>query len=697
MARLGRTYPATSQHARLGAPVVVNEAVVFVAAPIKVQFADLEDRAAHNSRQRHARPFYTKANVIDPGIAFRGPRRRCVGTNQALLLPPRAVHSRLRPPVVVTAISTFVASPVSTALAPQRRGTAKPFYIGPRVIPAPASQRGGILTQYVRTPRTHTTAKLGAPAVAAAVTYTFAGPDAHLTYSLRGKAKPRLLPVPAAFRPFPGVKPHLAPSHKGRITLTVLRAPVVVGPVLARPIDETLAPQKRGVPKSILRKPTVVGPVLARAIDTTLVRIRPRHTLALLGKPADTVGLEDQGRVAEHLAYSRRGTPRSDLRAPVVVDAFRIPVVEVKLAYSLRGRPKSILGRPTDLVDQQDVGRVAVHLAPSFRGRPSSHLFPPTVVFPFFARPTNTTLAYSLRGRPKSILRKPAVIDLRPQTYFVRVDLVRIRPAHTIGKLSPPAVINYAPPVDTIIEKWQVRIKPQPVHSILRKPVVVGPVLARAIDTTFAPQKRGRAKSILRKPTVIDLRPQAKYLAVTLAYSLRGKAKPLLPETIVPTVSVRPALVTLAPQPRPTTISTLRPPAVVTVRQAGTTSVTLAPQSRGVARSVLLPPAVTGAGIAFFGPTVTTIRIRPVTTQRNLYLPASVVVERGGTIYCGDDPIYTASGGDSVAAGAAYSGSSVDQGVAYGGVVTDGTGIVSGGDSVEGRAFTGNSDDGMEG
>ena len=742
---------------RLAPPAVVTPAVVQTFAGPKVKRAP-STRLPRRPSAVLAPPLYIPTPVVQPQIAG-GPGVRLT------TIRPAAVHSKLRPPAVVN--PSVAARPIKISLVRIRPFPTDASVFEPAVIEQAQGPQGGVGIQLAPSFRGRPKSKLSAPAVVTPfVAAVYSGPQTTLARIRPSRTIARLLSVPAAFRPIGfAISVTLAPSKRGtpkshllppsvvrtavelsgpEVTLVrirpprtsaVLRRPVVVrgsiafgGPRirLTSPLDRVPATISRLRPAVV----TVATETFTGPSTVALARIRPPRTLAriepptvidltpqtyfiavalapsfrgkptsFLGAPTDLSDAQDIGLLKTHLAYSRRGIPKSrlepptvvapvlaraiekslayslrgkakpELRPPIVVQAFRIPVVSVTLAPSSRGIPKSQLGRPTDLVDAADLGLVKVTLAPSRYPHPKSRLSPPTVVFPFFARATDITLArirpvatrwllrkpvdlvdredvgavrvhlaYSRRGAPKSILRKPTVIDLRPQTYFVSTTLVRITPPPTLSKLGAPrATLIPGYPVDLQAEIQLVRITPPPTMSILRKPVVVAPVLARAIATNLAYSRRGKPRSILRPPRVIDLRPQTRFLSVTLAPSRRPVAKSKLTRVIVQRfvaprpvevtlTRIRPARtsafytgvvyggrvhapisVTLAPSSRlaRTPHSRLLAPTVVREFIARPTEVTLAPQARRPGEAVLSPPAAIGAPERFFGPAVT--------------------------------------------------------------------------------------------
>jgi hypothetical protein len=472
----------------------------------------------------------------------------------------------------------------------------------PKVLLANDAFQQGPMVQYAPSSRGKAKSFLRAPVVVTAVaTDVFYGPTVGIAQSRRPIAKPRLLPVPAAFRPVGQLNTTLAYSLRGK-PKSFLRRPVdLVDREDLGSVRVTLAYSLRGLPKPSLNPPTAVFPFFARPTVTAFARILPPPVHSVLRRPVDLVDREDVGVLRTHLAYSLRGKPKSHLGPPVVIDLTpQTKYLAVTLAYSLRGRPKSKLGEPS-----------------KFAAQPKAEL------------DLRVTLAYSLRGKPKSVLRPPVVIDLSPQTRFLSITL---SPSH---RLSRRPIWKLGKPTDLVDRQdlgevrvylaYSLRGKPK---SVLRKPVVVFPFFARKTDTTLVrirpfptttklaqpTDTRGledqgeirvtlakiRPKpttTLLRPPVVIDLTPQTKFLGVHLTYSSRGIPKSLLRQAslFAPVPKAERVLaVTLAYSLRGKAKSILRLPVVVTpaTPYLRPIDVTLAPQSRGKAKPRLTPPSV---------------------------------------------------------------------------------------------------------
>jgi hypothetical protein len=387
-----------------------------------------------------------------------------------------------------------------------------------------------------------------------------------------------------------------------------------------------------------LHPPVVVAPVLARPIDTTFVRIRPVRTVAVLRKPTDLVDRDDLGFVRTHLAYQSRGKPiyqlfrpvvilppprvkggisitfvrrpyvtqfvTTRLFAPVVVNPFRpiarplhvtlapqrfgtpksvlrkptrvapvlAPPVVVVLAPQTRGIPKSFLRRPVDLVDREDVGFVRVHLAYSLRGKPKSILRPPAVID---TRPQafylTTSLTYSSRGTPKSVLRFTAVVDSPQFDSTLLIHLAYQSRGAPKSFLKPPTVVTPATPYLRAVKTTFVRIRPVPTLHVVRRPV-----------------------------DLVD-RDDLGFVRTHLAYSVSGKPMSFLrlPTVVFPFVA-RPTEITVVRRPTPKVVSHLVPPAVTVARKAQFEATVVFARIRPVAvHSRLKPPSVVGAGIVF--------------------------------------------------------------------------------------------------
>lgn len=746
---------------RLGPPILAPAVVATFSGP-------KETLARQSRRQRQTLSRLSPPKQIVPSVS---------AFIQGYLAPPRdrvpPTISRLSPPIPPPIVAPF--DPIRTSLAPSSRGTVV-YQVGPPVVVSPAPLAQPTEIKLARSRRGKTKSFLHRTVVAPAATAVFSGPTVTLVRTRPSRTHPflrapvvvggfvvedvvrvtlvrirpvrtvaRLLSVSSTFRPVGVVNVTLAYSRRGKAK-PILRKPTVIDltpqtrflavalaysrrgkprSFLGRPTDLVdqadlgflrvqLAPSSRGKAKSFLRKPVVVAQFSVRPTDVTLARIRPVRTTSLLRRPADLVDQQDLGFLRVHLAYSLRGKPKSTLRPPRVVAPVLARPTAIHLAPSFRGTPKPLLSPPTvvfpfiarptditlvrirpvptatflrpptDISDRDDLGATRVYLAPSTRGVPKSRLEPPTVVGPVLARAIVTKLARIRPVKTRWALKPPTVVRLAVELSGPEVTLVRIRPPRTTwllrepvagaaqlkaerdlrvtlayqsrgepkSKLRPPVVVTAATPYFRREPVTLVRIRPRRPLAILRDPAVVTARRELApILVSLSPQRRGKAKSFLRAPVAVSGFVVEGVIDVTLAYSRRGS----------PTSFLRPS----GPVPP------LAPPLAVT----------LAPSKRGTPSSLLRPPAVVGAGIAFFGPTVTTVRIRPARTQWFLNPPTVQVQECYGDVVgfdfapevCGSDEGATVigttsadqvSGSDS---GATVQGASASRGSVTGG------------------------------
>lgn len=518
-------------------------------------------------------------------------------------------HSRLRPPAVVVEIPPVVVLPRGI------EGSLAPIDSGRRV---------------------YAHSKLGPPTVVgAAPTAVYSGP--HVTLAApqpRRKAKSRLLPVPAAFRPVGQLVVTLAPSFSVRGSSRTAKSrltQVVYGGTSGPPIRGYLTPPLDRVPisNSRLRPPAVVNAAVVATFYGPAVTLAPsRRPVAKSRLRPVPAAFRPVGQLAVHLAPSRRPIAKSRLSAPTVVN----PIQE-------------LLPRPHEgyLAPLRDWRRVYAH----------SFLRPPilTVAVAAALYPINVTLAPSRRPVTKSLLRGPVrATDLAvPSTVTLfpllgRVPAVhsRLRPPETpVQKPYAPTLVVLAPsrrpiaksrllpvpaafrPVGvlkvTLTNQRRVKAKSflrppvrptdlaipstvtlfpltnrvPAVHSRLRPPATLQVVVAVAYygpAVTLAPSRRPVAKSRLL-PVPSAFQPVG-LLRVYLAPSTRGAPKSRLePPTVVGPVLARPIAVTLAPSRRPVTKSRLRPPTdLVDQADVGTLRVHLTYSRRGTPKSILHPP-----------------------------------------------------------------------------------------------------------
>lgn len=508
---------------------------------------------------------------------------------------PAAVHSVLREPTdLVDAQDLGV---VRTHLAYSRRGVPKPRLNPPAVVystPAPPI-RGKLVQNRPQPVHSTLTQVVYGANIYEPIQGQLVAPRATVP-----QAQSRLAPptVVASGTPVRGIIVHLAYSRRGKASASLAR-PICVffNEDLGQGPGVWLAYSRRGAPKSTLHPPVVVRPVFVqRPIETTLTRIRPRGTIAILRRPTDIVDQADLGYLRTRLVRIRPARTHPFLRAPAVIDLRpQVYYLSTWLTYSRRGAPKSIL-------------------------RPESK-FAPQLKAEYDLR---ITLAYQSRGKPKSKLRPPTVVTAATP-YFRRepTALVRIRPRRTIWRLGRPT--------DTVGIEDQGSVAVTLAYSRRGRPKsrLLGVVYAARsyapITITLAPSFRGRPKSILRRPTDLVDREDLGFVRVHLAYSLRGRAKPKLPIVIYAARVYAPIRVVLAPSSRLARAvhARLSAPTVVRTFQAAPISITLAPQRRGAPKSFLGKPTVL-AEVIVHEAIFQLVTIRPRRTIWRLVPPAVV-------------------------------------------------------------------------
>lgn len=659
---------------RLFPPTAVTQAVTFVALPVTVKLA-YSRRGAPKPRlfppviPPVARPVAvaltrnrvqrTTGHLFGPAVVGAGIVSRPV---KVTLSPSKrgTPKPRLFPPTVVNPAAAL-ARPVFARFAPQRRGRAKSTIFAPIIPPLAPPVRVALVR--VRVPRTFT--HLSGPTAVGAGIF-FRPVKVTFTPQKRGVPKSRLFP-PTAVNPvvalaYPTLV-RLAPSRRGRArsflsppvipplasplrvalvrlrvprTITRLFRPVVVGGgIYFRPVKVTLAPSKRGSAKPLLRPPII--PPLAPPIEAKFVtefvsvELRPRAAHSHLGAPA-VVGAGITFRpVFVKLAPSRRGTPKSRLAPPTVVNAapsIVYPPVLVKLARSRRGAPKSRLSPPvipplatpirttltrvvvrayrSHLFGPVAVGAgivfspVKVVVVRGRAGKPRSILRTPTVVTPVvsLAQPISVSLTYSRRGAAKPRLSPSAVVGAGIAFSGPRVRLVNPinRRATVEYVLSPPTVLASVAVVYPITVKLA-RSRRGVAKSRLSKPII--PPLAAPVRITLAKGRVGKAKPLSIIPVVVGAGITFPAVSVTLAPQRRGKPKSHLFPPVIPPLAapVRVAIARIRPA---RTNPRLGPPVAV---GAGIVSpplqTTLAPQRRGTPKSKLAPPTVVTAAAVY--------------------------------------------------------------------------------------------------
>lgn len=399
-----------------------------------------------------------------------------------------------------------------------------------------------------------------------------------------------------------------------------LEPPVVVGAgIVFRPISGTLVAVRRRengwdrrIPLSNLRAPVVVndadqffGPKewLAAPLDGTAIRTRQSHwklsppTVLLVppiffGPQTSLTPSSRQGRLAHY-----------KLEPPAVVGG----------GIAFYG-PRRRLARLPNPLRQLTITQ---RLAPPAVVRDTDRFFGPLVYLP--------TLNIRVRQLPHSKLEPPAVVRGVDQFFGPAVLLTRSkRPYFKRANLQPPTVLQ------------------APVESYY------GPA------TQFAQQSRGKAKSKLFAPAVVNaaeafygpdvhltpsavrpsnarLSPPAVVAAQAVYYGpqthltkvYRPSTLSLLRPPVIPPLA-EPTRVALAYSRRGRPLSRLEPPVVVflAVELSGP-EVTLAPSSRlgRQQHARLEPPTVVFLAIEIYGPEITLTRIRPPRTIARLVQP----------------------------------------------------------------------------
>jgi hypothetical protein len=606
----GRLSPLTTlrqrlNHYRLAPPAVVTvEEAAPLARPVAIHTA--------YSRRGHA-SFRLGTPVVVFVETYYGP---------AITLTygrfGRPVYE-LKPPTVVTQPEAFVARPVLTNLVQRPRPPAQTllrpptvidltpqvFYLSttlarirpvtphsrlapPTVIFTPFVERAETRVTLARNKPVPTHSRLSLPVVVF-LAVELSGPEVTLA---------RNKPVPTRSRLSPPLVVFLAVELSGpQITL----ARTVI-----RPVHPRLLP------------PAVVATVAEERfypIRVTLVRPPRPRSFSFLSPPILAVAeevVEIYGpRVA--LAYSLRGQPQSRLAPPVVIDLSpQTQFLAVHLTYSRSGQPKSALNPPAVVAIEETFAGPGVTLARTVTRPAFPKLLPPTVVAPvlFFGpavtlvrRPTPATihrlsapvvidlrpqtrflsvnLTYSKRGRPKSLLRKPPVIGVAPQAVYLLINRTYSVRKRGVAVLGPPTVIDLRPQTRFLAVQLTYSRRGR-AKSALRAPTVVERPVFLGVQVRLAYSRRGQPKSVLQPPTVIDLRPQTRFLAVNLTYSRRGR-----------------------PQ------SFLQPPTVVVIPAFAGPVTTLTYSRRGRPKSALKPPTVVFLAVEIYGPETALVRIRP--------------------------------------------------------------------------------------
>ena len=521
--------------------------------------------------------------IVGPGIAWHGPGTYLTYPDSPNTRNRRRTTYDLRPPRVVTEVSTQVfpgPKVYLNVMLPERlRSTVtrrRPTYqLGPPIVgPGIAWHGPGLYLTRPTQPRPTVSILRPPGVVTAAVTEVFSGPQVTLARSKRPLATYDLASPVVVQRggALGGIGTQLAPSRRpqAKYFLRNYVVAVVVTEVFYGPAV-TLAPGRRGAPHYFLKPPT------------------------------DTVGIEDQGRVATHLAYSRRGRPTYELRPPTdtvgLEDQGR---VGVHLAYSRRGAPSYFLRPPTDTIGAEDQGRVSVHLTYSRRGKPVYELKPPTDTVGLEDQGlVSTWLAYSRRGTAKYHLSAPVVVFLAVEIYGPEVHLSRIKPPPTISFLKPPTDISDVQDIGLLDVHLTYSRRGVP-RYFLSPPAVVAPVVSYGPFQWLTYSRRGEQRYFVRPPTVVATPPaRAEVQPPWLTYSRRGRP-----------------------------IYFLNPPTRVFPFIARPEQVFLTPQTRGVPRYFLKPPTVVRLAVEIYGPETWLTQIKPRPTTTFLRPPTDVVDER---------------------------------------------------------------------
>ena len=548
---------ARKPHSALRPPTVID---------LRPQVYTVAVSLAYSRRGRPRSRLAAPAVAPPVPVVFFGPQTTLAQ------IRPRPVIGRVFPPEVV-ALTERVAALVAVHLALRTRveqRQPRSFVVRPIVVFASPAARGGIGIQLVRIRPSAVRSLLGRPATVSAPTVVYYGPSVHLVRR-RPVAVRYLLRRPTVVRlavEIYGPATALA-RNKPRRTTTLLRKPVVVrGAVELFGPTVTLTKARPRPTITKLRPPTVVEQRVYGGPAVTLAYSRRGQTIGRVFPP-ETVDVTPQTfYVNASLAYSRRGRARSRL-APVVFAAPPVVVYYGPTVTRARTPLRYLLARthllaPATIIEVAALGEIGVQLARIRPPATRSRLRPPVAVTPAAVTyRLHVTLAPQRRARTRWLLRKPAVVDLRPQTYYLSVTLVRNKPQRTLAVLVPPVTTEALPRAE------------------------------RKIRVVLTYSRRGRPKSALRKPTVIDLRPQTRFLRVKLAYSRRGRPRSrLFLPTVVLQRPFRPLLVHLTYSVRKPGRAVLRKPTRVQQFVARPIQIATVRIRRPKFTSRLLPPAV---------------------------------------------------------------------------------------------------------
>ena len=649
-------------HSKLRPPVVVT------AAPTQIFFGPsvtlAVTRAAGQIRKRNLRRSVLRPPaVIGAGIAWHGP-----GVYLTRLRPTPPTISFLRPPIEEEAVVEVISYGPEVHLTRIRPPRVYPDLGQPIVVDSGAAL-GWIGISLAPSRRVRTQSFLREPVVAPAVVVVYFGPQTNLvrrrTPAVHSFLRPPVIPplaeptritltpqrrgAPHSFLKPPTVV-FLAVEISGpEVSLTRIKPPpvrshlfppavvtAVVVEVFYGP-DVHLTLGRRGAPQSLLRPPVVVfEAVELHGPQTTLARITPPLAQSRLRPPTVVdVAVEALFGPDVHLTYSRRGEPTCFLTPPTVVFPFFARQPQIFLAPQARGIPKSHLFPPVVVRLAVEILGPEVTLTPSRRPITKSRLEPPTVVAPVVSYGPAQWLTYSRRGKPKSILRLPRVLA-------------------------------QAPAYQAVLPPWLTYSRRGRPTYFLSPPTRVFPFFARKTEISLAPQRRGAPHSFLRPPQVVRLAVEIYGPETWLTYSRRGRPQYRLePPTVLGKPPFRGIEITLARiKPRPT-VALIKPPTVVRVSKADVLRVYLTYSRRGrpvyfttpftpgkapfrpirvtLTRirprptvSLIKPPSVVGAGIAFFGPQITLVRIKHPPVQHFLRLTLVAFRRPQGDV-CGFD------------------------------------------------------------
>ena len=589
-------------------------------------------RRAPNSRL--SPPAVIGAGKVNPGLRIK------------LVFGRRPqTKSVLGKPTVLAARQIFFGPQV--ALAPSRRPKATYGLGQPSIIEPALGPHGGIEVSLAPAGRRRTFSFLREAQVVSSADVFKSGRTVVLAASRRPKATYDLAgPVVLNTGGNLGwLAVQLAPSRRPQ-TKSLLRVPAVVSVVSQiyyGPVVHLARIKPRRVQADLRPPADTVGLEDQGQLVTWLTYSRRGRPTYKLRPPTDTVGVEDQGQVGVHLAYSRRGTAKSRLKPPTVVFlAVEIYGPEVHLTRIKHPPVLSFLRKPTDVIDQQDIGAVDVHLTYSRRGVPKSRLAPPTVVAPVVSYGPVVWLTYSRRGTPKYFLKPPTVVAQPPAyqqvlppwltysrrgrpIYFLnpptRVFPFIARPGQVFLApqargvpsyfLKPPTVVRLAVEIYGP-ETWLTRIKPRPTTTFLRAPTdVVDERDIGILRAHLAYSRRGRPQYQLTPPAVVARAP-FRGIQVDLA-----RIKPRAVIAFRQAAVVRQPFFARAIQVHLTrikprrTLAEIKPPTVVRIPAFGQIAVHLTRIKPSAVLTALKPPSVVGAGIAFYGPLTTLVRIRP--------------------------------------------------------------------------------------